>query len=161
MAEAPPAAADLFENAACALVVTRQDGRIERANVTACRWFGYAEEELAGKVCMRDLLPVGGRLFYHTHCQPILEMRGSVAEVTVDLCNRGGERLPMLINIVRHRHDGTFTDHWALFRAADRRAYERELLAARRAAEAALEARLAAETRLQQVNAQLLAADHR
>jgi signal transduction histidine kinase len=88
-------------------------------------------------------------------------MQGSVAEVTMDLKNRTGERIPVLINIARRRDGPSFTDHWALFRATDRRAYERELLAARRAAEAALEAHRDAEARLQQANARLLQADQR
>ncbi|GGY27052.1 hybrid sensor histidine kinase/response regulator [Pseudoduganella albidiflava] len=156
-----PGGDTLFEHAACALVVTGADGVILGANATACTWLGYGEEELVGKVRMRDLLPVGARLFYHTHCQPILEVQGSVAEIQVNLVNRGKERLPVLINIARRQADGASFDHWALFKAADRHAYERELLAARKAAEAALEARREAETRLQAANARLSAADRR
>jgi PAS domain S-box-containing protein len=158
---APPTGDLLFDHAACALLLTAPDGVILRANCTACTWLGYTEEELVGKLRMHDLLPVGARLFYHTHCQPILEVQGSVAEIQVDLRNRRQERLPMLINISRREHgDGTF-DHWALFKASDRRAYERELLAARKAAEAALDARRSAEAELQKLNAQLSAADRR
>nr|WP_229430095.1 ATP-binding protein [Pseudoduganella umbonata] len=151
----------MFDHAACALVLAGEDGVILKANATACAWLGYDEAELAGKVRMRDLLPVGARLFYHTHCQPILEVQGSVAEIQVSLVNRRKERLPMLVNIVRRREGDASVDHWALFKSADRHAYERELLAARKAAEAALEARREAETRLQAANAQLSAADRR
>jgi PAS domain S-box-containing protein len=151
----------LFDHAACALLLTAADGVILRANGTACIWLGYTEDELVGKLRMHDLLPVGARLFYHTHCQPILQAQGSVAEIQVDLRNRRQERLPMLINISRRQEaDGT-VDHWALFKASDRRAYERELLAARKAAEAALEARRSAEAELKKLNAQLSVADRR
>ncbi|QBE63818.1 hybrid sensor histidine kinase/response regulator [Pseudoduganella lutea] len=160
MAHVPPGDT-LFDHAACALVVTGTDGLIAKVNATACAWLGYAEEELVGQRRMRDLLPVGARLFYHTHCQPILEAQGSVAEIQVALVNRRKERLPVLINIARRSDgDGVF-DHWALFKVADRHAYERELLAARKAAEAALEARREAEARLQAANEQLSAADRR
>jgi signal transduction histidine kinase/CheY-like chemotaxis protein len=84
-----------------------------------------------------------------------------VAEIQVDLRNRRQERLPMLINISRREHGDGTVDHWALFKASDRRAYERELLAARKAAEAALDARRSAEAELQKLNAQLSAADRR
>ena len=155
----------LFDHAACALLLTAADGVILKANRMACTWLGYAEEELVGKVRMQDLLPVGARLFYHTHCQPILQVQGSVAEIQVDLRNKRQERLPMLINISRRQQadgtaDGTI-DHWALFKATDRRAYERELLAARKAAETALDARRSAEEELKRLNAQLSAADRR
>lgn len=151
----------LFEHAACALVLADPNGLILKANARACRWLGYAEEELAGKVRMPDLLPIGARLFHHTHCLPILQVQGSVAEVQVDLRNRLGERVPMLINIMRMKHADRVLDQWALFKASDRQKYERELLAARRTAEAALAARQGAEAQLQAVNAQLSAADRR
>jgi PAS domain S-box-containing protein len=154
VADASPAGDTMFEHAACALLMTAADGLILRANRTACNWLGYGEEELVGTVRVRDLLPVGARLFFNTHCQPILQVQGSVAEIQVDVRNRAQERLPMLINIVRHREEGAIVDHWALFKASDRRAYERELLAARKAAEAA-------ETELKKLNAQLSAADRR
>jgi PAS domain S-box-containing protein len=151
----------LFDHAACALLLTAADGVILKANSMACTWLGYAEEELVGKMRMQDLLPVGARLFYHTHCQPILQVQGSVAEIQVDLRNKRQERIPVLINISRRQEADGMIDHWALFKASDRRAYERELLAARKAAEAALDARRSAEEELQKLNAQLSAADRR
>jgi PAS domain S-box-containing protein len=154
MADASPAGDTMFEHAACALLMTSADGLILRANATACNWLGYGEDELVGKLRVRDLLPVGARLFFNTHCQPILQVQGSVAEIQVDVRNRAQERMPMLINIVRHQEADGIVDHWALFKASDRRAYERELLAARKAAEAA-------ETELKKLNAQLSAADRR
>ncbi|RZA34379.1 MAG: response regulator, partial [Lysobacteraceae bacterium] len=82
-------------------------------------------------------------------------------EVQLDLRNRQGERLPMLVNILRLQDGARTYDQWALFKASDRRQYERELLAARKAAEAALEARQGAEAQLQALNQQLSAADRR
>jgi PAS domain S-box-containing protein len=154
VADSLPGGEALFEHAACALLLTAVDGLILRANGTACSWLGYTEEELVGKVRMRDLFPVGPRLFFNTHCQPILQVQGSVAEIQVDIRNRQQERLPMLLNIVRREEGGRIVDHWALFKSSDRRAYERELLAARKAAEAA-------EAELKKLNAQLSAADRR
>ncbi|MFC0250989.1 hybrid sensor histidine kinase/response regulator [Massilia consociata] len=156
-----PAGEVLFDHAACALLVTAPDGVILRASNTACTWLGYDHEELVGKIRMRDLLPVGARLFYHTHCQPILQVQGSVAEIQVDLRNRRQERFPVLINIMRRQEGEQPIDHWAIFKASDRQAYERELLHARKAAEAALEARRDAEEALKRLNAQLSAADRR
>ena len=153
MAESP-SGDTLFDHAACALLLTASDGLILRANSTACSWLGYDESDLVGKMRAQELLPIGARLFYNTHCQPILEVQGSVGEIQVDLFNRGRDRLPMLINIMRRQEAGREVDHWALFKAADRRAYERELLSARKAAEAA-------EAELKKLNAQLSAADRR
>ncbi|MGB9108272.1 MAG: PAS domain-containing sensor histidine kinase, partial [Telluria sp.] len=154
MADSIPGGDALFEHAACALLLTSVDSLILRANATACSWLGYSEQELVGKVRVRDLLPVGPRLFFNTHCQPILQVQGSVAEIQVDIRNRQQERLPVLLNIVRRQDGSDIVDHWALFKSSDRRAYERELLSARKAAEAA-------EAELKKLNAQLSAADRR
>ncbi len=143
-----------FEHAACALLVTAADGLILKANRTACLWLGYSNDDLVGKVRMRELLPVGTRLFFNTHCQPILQVQGSVAELQLDIWNRQQARLPMLVNIARQQRGNEALDHWALFKASDRRAYEQELLLARKAAEAA-------EAKLKILNAQLSAADRR
>ena len=151
----------LFEHAACGLLLTDADGLILRANATVRAWLGYEEAELAGKLRMPNLLPVGARLFFHTRCLPMLQVRGQVAEIQLDLRHRDGERRPVLVNIARKEQDGRAVHHWAVFESAERHAYERELLAARKTAEAALDAHQRAEVRLQALNAQLSAADHR
>jgi signal transduction histidine kinase len=156
-----PGADALFEHAACGLLLTDADGLILRANAALRSWLGYEEAELAGKLRMPDLLPMGARLFHYTHCLPLLQAQGAVAEIQIDLRNRQEERLPVLVNIVRGCYAGQVVDQWALFQSADRHAYECELLAARKTAEEALEAHERAEARLQFMNAQLSAADRR
>jgi signal transduction histidine kinase/CheY-like chemotaxis protein len=156
-----PGADILFEQAACGLLLTDADGLILRANATLRTWLGYEEAELVGKLRMPDLLPMGARLFHHTHCLPQLRDHGAVAEIQLELRNRHEASLPVLVNIVRGHHGGRTIDQWALFQSADRHAYECELLAARKTAEAALEAHQRAEARLQFLNAQLSAADRR
>jgi PAS domain S-box-containing protein len=161
MTSALPSDTSLFENAACGLLLTSTDGTILRANATTCEWLGYQQDELVGRVRVQDLLTVGARVFHQTHCVPILQVQGSVAEVQVEMRHRNQARLPMLINIVRRRHDDALFDQWALFMAADRRLYERQLLAARKAAETSLEARLGAEAKLHALNQELSLADRR
>ncbi len=150
----------LYEQAPCGLLLSDADGLILRANATLCNWLGYGVDELVGHVRVQDLFTVGARLFHHTHCQPILEMNGSVAELQVELRGSTGTLLPMLINVIRRRGPPV-VDEWALFLASERRSYERLLLGARRAAEEALEARRGAEAKLQALNAELSAADRR
>jgi len=159
-------AADLlYEQAPCGLLLTDIDGLVLRANGTACAWLGFAPDELTGIVRIHELMTVGARLFHHTHCVPVLQGRGSVAELQIDLRHRDGTRLPMLVNVVRRREGdgsrGEARDQWALFMATERQSYERELRNARRAAEEALEARRGAELKLQALNAALSEADRR
>ncbi|BDT57697.1 hypothetical protein MasN3_11910 [Massilia varians] len=155
----------LYDDAPCGLLLADADGLLLHTNATACGWLGFTPAELAGIVRIQDLMTVGARLFHHTHCEPVLQARGSVAELQIDLRHRDGTRLPMLVNIVRRREagqsGGAVRDQWALFMASERQSYERELRNARRAAEEALEARRGAELQLQAVNAALSEADRR
>jgi PAS domain S-box-containing protein len=151
----------LYDHAPCGLLLADADGQLLHANGTACSWLGFSLAELAGIVRIQDLMTVGARLFHHTHCVPVLQVRGSVAELQIDLRHRDGTRLPMLVNIVRRREGNEVRDQWALFMATERQSYERELRNARKAAEEALEARRGAELQLQAVNAELSAADRR
>lgn len=134
---------DTFEHAACGLLQTLEDGTITRANRIFCEWLGRSAGELVGQR-LQALFTPGGRLFYQTHWAPQLRTWGSVAEVKVDVLHRDGEFVPMLFNASRrHRGELARVDVAAMV-VRDRQKYERELVAARAAAEAAQE-RLAEE----------------
>lgn len=150
----------LYEQAACGLLATTASGIILRVNATLCRWLNYNCDDLLGRK-VEDLFAMGGKVFHQTHCMPLLQIQGSVAEVQLDLLQQDGTRLPMLINIVRRHHGNMTVDEFAMFMATDRRSYERELLVARRSAEAALDARLDAEAQLHRINQQLSLDDRR
>ncbi|RSZ56317.1 response regulator [Massilia atriviolacea] len=159
--QALPAPEDTFADAACGLMLTDTAGTILRSNRTLPDWLGYTEAELTGGMRLQDLLSVGGRLFHQTHCAPLLQLQGSVSEVQVDLLRKDRSRVPALINIARRRTGDGLVDQVAIFIANDRRAYERELLRARAAAEAALAAQSGAEAKLREANEQLSLADRR
>jgi PAS domain S-box-containing protein len=156
-----PAADVLFDQAACGLLLTDKTGRILRINSTACKWLGYSNYELTLRRHVQDLFTVGGRVFHQTHCIPILQVQGSVSEVQIDLLHCDQTRLPMLVNIVALPANGVVYHQFSLFIATERRAYERELLIARNNAEAALDAQIQAEAKLQETNLQLSLADRR
>ena len=128
---------DLYESAPCAYVSTLPDGTIVKVNRTFVVWTGYQRKELVGSRRFQDLLAPGDRIFYETHFRPLLRMQGQVREIAVQLVSRDGARLPVLVNSVV-KHDGAgnpLVVRTALFDATERRAYEAELLAARRRAE--------------------------
>ncbi|HEX8615744.1 MAG TPA: ATP-binding protein [Telluria sp.] len=156
-----PSPQDTFDDAACGLMTTDTGGRILRANRTILAWLGFTEAEMTSGMRLQDLLSVGGRVFHQTHCAPLLQLQGSVSEVQVDLVRKDRSRVPALINIARRRAGVGFVDQVAIFIANDRRAYERELLRARAAAEAALAAQSGAEAKLREANEQLSLADRR
>ena len=156
-----PDDATLYQQAPCGLLVTDAAGLILRVNATLCRWLGYSQAALVNKVKIQDRLPVGARIFHQTHCLPILHVQGSVGQLQMEIRDAGGQRVPVLVNIVRRNVDGRILDEWSLQGMNERRSYERELLAARKTAEQALDARLEAEAQLRSLNEELSDADRR
>jgi sigma-B regulation protein RsbU (phosphoserine phosphatase) len=128
-------AEQLYEVAPCGLLLAAADGRVLRVNATLCRWLGYEAGELVGKVLFHELLTMGGRIFWHSHLQPLLRMQGSVAEVKLELGRRDGGKLPVMLNAAEHAEGGEVLLHVALFVTEERHRYEHELLLQRRRAE--------------------------
>jgi PAS domain S-box-containing protein len=161
MDEARFSGSDLWEHAPCGLMVAAPDGRVLRANATLCSWLGYELAELAGVKKFPELMPMGARVFLQTHWIPLLQIQGSVSEVQLDLLHKNGQRVPMMLSAIRRERDGQLQDEIAVLVAADRKLYERELLAARAKAEAAANDLQLAQAKLRQANEALSAEDRR
>ncbi|HEY8048657.1 MAG TPA: PAS domain-containing sensor histidine kinase [Ramlibacter sp.] len=132
-----PDARSAIEDAPCGLLQADEDGFILWANRTFCRWTGYAPHELAGKR-FQDLLTMGGRIFHQTHLSPLLLMQGSVSEVKVELVQRDGQPLPVMVNAFMRDRDGRRLQEFAVYVARDRDKYEHELVLSQRKLEGAL-----------------------
>jgi phosphoserine phosphatase RsbU/P len=142
---------ELFENAPCGLISTDMDGWILRANLTLADWLEREPADFIGKQ-FQDLMSLGGKLFYETHCVPLLRIQGSFSGVALELVCKNEQKLPVLMNAVERRDSvgESFFVQIAIFNASERRRYERNLLDARTAAEAAvLEERTFSEFREQ------------
>src|SRR3954462_883687 len=129
---------DLFEHAPCGYVSARPDGTILRLNRTLALWLGREADDLVGRR-FQELLNIAGKIYYETHFAPLLRMQGFFNEVALDLASNTGQLIPVLVNAVERR-DGSGQVRFiriTVFNATDRRRYERELLEARRIAEAA------------------------
>jgi diguanylate cyclase (GGDEF)-like protein/PAS domain S-box-containing protein len=127
---------ELFHQAPCGYLITDDDGSIRAVNDTFVRWTGWSEADLLGTHLAR-LLPAGDRILYSTHCEPRLTMLGAVAEVAVDVIGADGVPRAALLSAARSPATPTTpaTIRVIIASAHERRRYERELLAARRAAE--------------------------
>lgn len=132
---------DLYEHAPCGYVSTFPDGSFAKVNQTFLDWTGYGRDELLAGRRFQELLTVGGRIFYETHLTPLLHMQGFVNEIALDLVCHDGRRLSALINSVQRRDasGAPLLHRTTIFDVSSRRAYERELLLARRQAEQAAE----------------------
>jgi phosphoserine phosphatase RsbU/P len=129
---------DLYENAPCGYLSLSPDARIVKINRTLTQWLGAADCALVGQP-FHALLSFGGRIAYETHMAPMLRLNGSVNELALDLLQADGGKLPVIANAAEKRGPGAehlFT-RVTLFKAVDRRTYERSLVAARTQAEAA------------------------
>jgi phosphoserine phosphatase RsbU/P len=128
---------DLYETAPCGYVSISPDGRIVKANRTLADWLDWSAQDLLGR-SVHDILGFGGRIAFETHLAPLLRMQGYVHEIALDLLKADGEKIPTIANAAEKRAgDGRhlFT-RLTLFKAVDRRTYERSLLEARLKAEA-------------------------
>jgi PAS domain S-box-containing protein len=127
---------DLYEDAPCGYLFTSPDGSLVHVNRTFLHWTGYTDDELLSQR-LQDILTVAGRLFYENQYAPLMLMQGSVQEVAFDFVCKDGSRLPTLVTSTLRRDEAgsPLLVASAIFSAAERRAYERELLAERARAE--------------------------
>lgn len=141
---------ELYESAPCGYLSTLMDGTIVKVNKTLLGWLGLSREEVVYRRHFADLLTVGGKLYHETHYAPLLRMQGRAGGIALDMKAADGSRLPVLITstVKRGADDRPLLIRTTVFDATDRRAYETELLRARRAAE---EARRQAEADREQL----------
>jgi len=130
-------AESLYENAPCGYMTTLPDGRIVKINTTLLGWLGYPREDLVGRRYFSDLLSVGGRIYHETHFAPLLLLHGEIGGIALELKTVSGSRLPVLVtsNLERDSSGRPVLVRTTLFDARERRAYEVELLRARREAD--------------------------
>ena len=127
---------DLYETAPCGYISLSPAGRIVKVNRTLADWLGWSPDELLSK-SVHDILSFGGRIAVETHLAPLLRMQGHVHEIALDLLTADGEKIPTIANAAEKRDaagEHRFT-RLTLFKAVDRRTYERSLVEARVRAE--------------------------
>jgi sigma-B regulation protein RsbU (phosphoserine phosphatase) len=127
----------LYDLAPCGYLSTSPDGLIVKVNQTFLTMGGYGAEELLHRRRFAELLSIGGRIYYETHFAPMLHMQGAAREIALDLACADGSRRPILVNAVVDTDESGTPDviRIAVFDATHRRAYEQELLEAKRRAE--------------------------
>jgi len=133
---------DLYEHAPCAYLSTRPDGTIVRGNATFFDWIGVAPEEIVGQRRFQSLLTIGSKIYYETHYSPLLQMRGTVNEIALEI-RRSDDSVRPVVASARQvpGPDGcVMFNRIALFDSTDRRLYEQEILKARQRAEIAARA---------------------
>lgn len=130
---------DLYHNSPCGYLSLSPDARIVRANATLARWLGSAPDALVG-TAFHEILTFGGRIAYETHLAPLLRLQGYVNELAFDLRQSDGSTVPIIANAVEKRESTGrhVVTRMTLFKALERRRYERSLVDARTKAETAI-----------------------
>ncbi|MEV5514756.1 SpoIIE family protein phosphatase [Streptomyces flaveolus] len=144
-------AEELYESAPCGYLSTLMDGTIAKINSTLLDWLGLERQAVVGRMRFTDLLTVGGKLYHETHFAPLLRMQGEISGIALEVKRADGGRIPVLVSSAVKR-GGTgepLLIRTTVFDARDRRAYEEELLRARKAAEEARKEAEADRARLQ------------
>jgi diguanylate cyclase (GGDEF)-like protein/PAS domain S-box-containing protein len=133
--DAPSDFRSLYLNAPCGLLTMSIDGIISEVNDTLLMWLGYDRGDVIGTNFMSHLDP-GSQLFYETRHMPVLRLEGVIREVSLRLNGADERALTVLLNAEVQDVDSRLVIHTAVFDATSRQEYEREILSARRAAEA-------------------------
>lgn len=127
---------DFFENAPCGLVTTDIDDVVSDVNSTFLRWTGYQREDVIGRE-FHSLLDSGSQVLYATQYQAELWTQTEIREVTFTLSRADGSPIPIMINAALVESDERpRAVRLAVFDSTARRDFEREMLAAKREAEA-------------------------
>jgi PAS domain S-box-containing protein len=131
---------DFFEEAPCGYVVLAINGNLLQANQVFYELTGLSPSS-SQKKRFQDLLSRAGGMFYETQFAQVILLRSRLTEVAFDLINADGNIVPVLVNAVLRR-DESGSPHdilMAVFNASHRRAYEQDLLHARKTAEQMVE----------------------
>lgn len=123
------AIAEFYEHAPCGYISLDRDGRITQVNSTLLEWVARDRDDVVGRR-LQDLITAAARIFYETHCAPILATDKILSQISLDLEASGGLRIPALFHW--RRVDNAAGEHTGfrlmIVESAERRAYELELL---------------------------------
>jgi phosphoserine phosphatase RsbU/P len=127
----------IIDQAPCGYFSFFDNGILHAVNDTLCKLLRYEKSELEGKP-VDYVLTIATKIFFQTHFYPLVRMHGHAEEIFVSLITKSQEHLPVLLNAKRDNYDGKVFTACAFIVVANRKKFEDELIAARKAAETAL-----------------------
>jgi diguanylate cyclase (GGDEF)-like protein len=127
-----------YQNAPCGYLTMRRDGTILGANRTLLGWVRQGVEAAEAGLRFCDMLTPASWVFFSMKCVPVMAMHGRIAGIALDILRPDRSTIPVLASF--EAAGGAAGEpqpliHGILLDATERRLYERELLAARKAAE--------------------------
>ena len=126
-----------LDHAPCIYFSAADDGTLVEVNCTLCQQLGYRKEELIGqKLAMLFTVPT--RIFQQTHFFPLLKIQGHAEEIYITLLTKTAEEIPLLVNAERKVMGAQPVSVYTGIVVHNRKKFEEELIAAKKAAETAL-----------------------
>lgn len=126
-----------LNTAPCIYFAITDEGILLDANEHLCANLGYKQQDIVGKKA-ELIFTLPTRIFQQTHFFPLLKMHGHAEEIFITLQKNNGEHLPVLINAERKTIEGQAISLHVGIIVHNRKKFEDELIAAKKAAEAAL-----------------------
>lgn len=140
----------IIDKAPCGYFAFTDDNLLVHVNDTLCALLHYQKEELPGKN-VETLFTIATRIFFQTHLFPLVKMHNHAEEIFLTLLARNGDHMPVLLNARRTDWQQQTITSCAFIVVPNRKKFEDELVAARNAAQAALQQ----NTELQQARKEL------
>jgi len=122
---------DLYNNAPCGYFTLNKKLELTSVNKTLAEWLLYEPETLISEG-FDAIVSLGTQLYFETHVIPIIGLKGSVTEVSLNLIKNNNQSIPVLLNAIK-RTDGSID--FTVFDITQRKKYERDLLIAKKQAE--------------------------
>lgn len=139
-----------LDHAPCLYFSVSAEGEIIHCNQFLCTKLGYEKEELVGKK-LDVIFTTATRIFQQTHFFPLLKIQGFAEEIFITLQTRLKEQIPVLLNAERKTVEEQHIFIYTGIIVYNRKKFEDELVAAKKAAENAL----LENTQLQQAKQEL------
>jgi sigma-B regulation protein RsbU (phosphoserine phosphatase) len=128
---------DSTDDIPCIYFSSSRDGIIMEANNSLCQCLGYTRDELIGKK-LESIFTLSTRIFQQTHFYPLLQLKGQAEELYITLRSKDGADIPVLSNATQKERDGKIIITFAGITLNKRKKFEDEIIAAKKAAEKAL-----------------------
>jgi phosphoserine phosphatase RsbU/P len=126
-----------LDKAPCIYISAKDDGTIVDVNETTCAALGYTKEQLLSNK-VDSIFTLATRIFQQTHLFPLLKMQSTAAELFITLQSKDNEHIPVLLNAERTIINGIALNIFIGIVVLNRKKFEDELVAAKKAAESAL-----------------------